>query len=547
MAGSRRSDRFRLIPDRTLAAALVLVALPAFLIHLDVIAFIGDEGIRALVAFEMDQSGDYIVPTLNGELYFNKPPLYNWMILGVSKVFGDFGEWPSRITTLLCLAAFALIVYHYARKYTDRTTALTLAAMLLTSGRILFWDSMLGLIDIGFSAVVFLNFMLLYDLGRRDRWNVLWPVSYALFAAAFLLKGLPAVVFQAISVAVTLTFFNRWRSQAFSRAQLAGIAVGLAPLVLYYGLYATRVDLDEVFAVLVDQSLQRTPTHHTAWETIAHLFTFAPEQVYHFLPWSLLVAVAFHPAFRRLIRERPVVHFSFWMLVANLPVYWISAQVYPRYLLMFVPLFNFIGIYVLSTAPLAGWGKIYRAVFLFLNVAALTGVLLMPVIDIRVTDLNAWPWAMLAGAIGLGLTFLGLWHDRDRTFLWMALMLLVVRIVFNLVVLPLRSIDWRENLCREDCRRAAEAHTDAPWYVYGETYTGEVARFYTSAYTGRIIPHVDTVMDSGGYYIVDRPLNPDFPGIQVDSLLLENRQVFAIMRPLAAQRQDTTEMPSPRD
>ncbi len=542
MAGSRRSDRFRLIPDRTLAAALVLLALPAFLIHLDVIAFIGDEGIRALVAFEMDRSGDYIVPTLNGELYFNKPPLYNWMILGVSKVFGYFGEWPSRITTLLCLAAFALIAYHYARKYSDRTTALTLAAMLLTSGRILFWDSMLGLIDIAFSAVVFLNFMLLYDLGRRDRWHVLWPASYALFAVAFLLKGLPAVVFQAISVAVALTFFNRWRSQAISRAHFLGIATGLAPLALYYGLYASRVDLDEVFAVLVDQSLQRTPTHHTAWETITHLFNFAPEQVYHFLPWSLLVAVAFHPSFRRLLRERPVVHFSFWMLVANLPVYWISAQVYPRYLLMFVPLFNVIGLYMLSTSPLARWSKIYRGVFLVLNGAAFTGVLLMPLIDIRVTGLSAWPWIMPAGVIGLGVTFLGLWHDRGRAFLWMALMLLVVRIVFNLVVLPLRSLDWRENLCREDCRRAAAAHADAPWYVYGETFTGEVARFYTSVYTGRIIAHVDDVVDTSGYYIVDRPLNRDFPGIQVDSLLLENRQVFAIMRPLPPEPPDTTEI-----
>jgi hypothetical protein len=228
------------------------------------------------------------------------------------------------------------------------------------------------------------------------------------------------------------------------------------------------------------------------------------------------------------------------MLAANLPVYWISAQVYPRYLLMFVPLFNLIGLYMLSTAPLAQWGKRYRGVFLFLNGAALIGVLLMPIIDVRVTGLGAWPWVMLGGALGLGLTFLGLWHDRGRTFLWMAFTLLVVRIIFNLVVLPLRSIDWRENLCREDCRRVAAAHADAPWYVYGDTYTGEVARFYTSAYTGRIIPHVDEVVDTGGYYIVDRPLNPDFPGIQVDSLLLENRQVFAIMRPLPSERPDTT-------
>ena len=58
--------------------AAIFLLLPALLINLGILTFIDDEGIRSLVALEMKLSGNYITPTLNGEFYYNKPPLYNW-------------------------------------------------------------------------------------------------------------------------------------------------------------------------------------------------------------------------------------------------------------------------------------------------------------------------------------------------------------------------------------------------------------------------------------------------------------------------------------
>src|SRR5574338_939882 len=95
------------LTNAQLALLGVLLAWPAFLVHLGLIAFIGDEGIRSLVAFEMKMSGNFIVPTMNGEFYYNKPPLYNWFIYGMSMLLGHFGEWPSRLTTLISLGGFA--------------------------------------------------------------------------------------------------------------------------------------------------------------------------------------------------------------------------------------------------------------------------------------------------------------------------------------------------------------------------------------------------------------------------------------------------------
>ena len=39
-----------------------------------------EEPRRAIVALEMLLRKSYIVPEINGELYYTKPPLFNWMI-----------------------------------------------------------------------------------------------------------------------------------------------------------------------------------------------------------------------------------------------------------------------------------------------------------------------------------------------------------------------------------------------------------------------------------------------------------------------------------
>ncbi|MBK8555132.1 MAG: hypothetical protein IPL65_04875 [Lewinellaceae bacterium] len=67
---TRIQHLFSQISDRQLMWLAVGLALPAFLLNLSQMSFIGDEAIRSLVALEMDLSGDYIKPTLNGVAYF---------------------------------------------------------------------------------------------------------------------------------------------------------------------------------------------------------------------------------------------------------------------------------------------------------------------------------------------------------------------------------------------------------------------------------------------------------------------------------------------
>lgn len=513
-----------------LTAALIL-CIPAFFFNLDVVPFIGDEGIRSLVALEMKWSGNYIVPTMNGEYYFNKPPLYNWLIIGISELFGEYGEWPARTLTLIFLGVFALTVYHFTRKYFDRNTALAMALLLITSGRILFWDSMLGLIDICFSWVIYVNFMLWFTLPKKGKWTQLFTLSYILIAAAFLLKGLPAVVFQGITVIAALWFHQQLRRQFFAPAHILGVFLFLVICGVYYLSYTRYVDLETVFSVLLEQSLKRTGTHHSISETILHLFTFPFEQMYHFLPWSVLIISVFHPAFRRIISSNELIKYSFIILLANLIVYWTSVEVYPRYLLMFIPLFNIImwSVLIHEDADSKKLNNIFYKILLIVSVLVAVIFLIFPLIE-RSRQLTYWPVIWIIGTITSAIIAYGMYRDKKRMLIWGAMSVLMLRIALSALVLPFRAEDLMTYHTRNDAVRLAEKYSDRNWYLYKDTYLHEVARFYTSKYKGNMIRRTTDSTLQDVYYLVNKAWYPDFNGVVLDSLRLETGDYIMIVQ-----------------
>ncbi|MEL7020838.1 MAG: glycosyltransferase family 39 protein, partial [Bacteroidota bacterium] len=271
---------------------IICLLMPALLINLGLMTLINDEAIRGLVALEMQLSGNYVTPTLNGEYYYNKPPLYNWLLLLSFSMTGQVNEFALRLPTVFFLLLYLITIFYYARQHFRTSIAALSALFFLTCGRILFWDALLGLIDICFSWVMFLLFMTIFHRFRQRQFWHLFLISYALAAIGFLLKGLPAVVFQAITIVVWLVYQRAWRL-LFSKYNFIGLGLFLVIVGSYYGIYHQYNSLDNVFATLLSESSKRTVVNYGIVDTITHLLTFPFEMIYHFLPWSLLVIYFF--------------------------------------------------------------------------------------------------------------------------------------------------------------------------------------------------------------------------------------------------------------
>jgi len=528
-----RSEWLRSIPTRYLVLLILFLFLPAHLINLGIAPFNGDEAIRSLVSLEMDLSGNYIAPTMHGAPYINKPPLFNWILLVFFKIFGYFGEYPARTATVFFLAVYGWAVYRFTRATFGFEFAFLSALMVVTTGRFLIYDSMLGLIDTTFSVVIYTLFMSIYYFGIRAQWLRLFLASYFLMAAAFMLKGLPAVVFQGLSLSAGLIYFGQWR-RLFSWQHLAGILVAAGILGGYLWAYAQYQPLEALLPNLMEESVKRTAVVFGWWKTVKHIFLFPFDSVYHFLPFSLLILAWINRHFWQRIRENKFVFFNFLMLAVNLPVYWSSVQVYARYLLMFIPLFTVLSFYLMEQERAAGTWR-YRWFCGLLGVLAV----LLPVTFFALPfapEVNFLPgiWPLSFG-LGLALAAVAVCYFTDKKrFLWWSIMsLLLARIAFDLIILPTRHHENDVSVAKRAVYNLVEKYRDRKWIIYGDSYVREPASFYMTQQFGHIVPRsFRTDVPNALYFVnpLDFP-NPDsiFQRRPIDTLQTDYKEYILLL------------------
>ena len=472
--------------------ALCLAVLPAaLLVNLGLLPLIADEPIRALVALELQASGNLFVSTLQGEYYFNKPPLFNWLLLGLMHLFGAADEWVVRLPTVGALLGMGGSLYYFVGRRLGRGLGAAVALAFVTSGRMLFYDSFLGLIDTLHALVTYLGFLAVFELGERRRWAALFVVSYALTAVGFLLKGLPSLVFQGAALAVYFLGSGLasgvWR-KLVSGAHALGLAVLGALVGGYFAVYSRYHPLREYLATLLDQSTQRTVAAQPWHESVAHLFKYPFDFIFNFLPWTLLLLCLARPGWRRILWAQPFLRFNALLFALLTPVFWLSPATIPRYLFVLTPLFFTVLAYFYQQFRAEGrWP--HRAVDALLLVV-LAGVSLgawaVPWVPLTAA-LPGVAWKTAAVALPLAVCTWLFWQLPAQRLLWLGLFLLLVRVGFNWFVLPVRLTTRDETPFRTGALRVAELAGHEQVYKLADARLDNDEAFYITRGTGHIV------------------------------------------------------------
>ena len=492
----------------------ILVLLPfALFINLGLMPLISDEPTRAVVTLEMILSGNYITPTINGEFYYNKPPLFNWLLAGVVALTGNMNEFTLRLPTVISLILLAFSIFLFSRKTLGWQHGALSGLMIVLSARILFWDSFQGLIDLTYSLVTFWSFMALYHFSDRKQWLPVFVITYGCAAAGFLMKGFPSVAFQGISLLVWLTYLRSFR-KLFSWQHLAGIAFFAMIAGTYYYFYLQTNSLQDLFSTLIDQSNRLNDKEGSIGHWLGHLVVFPFEMSYEFAPWTLLLLLLFNKSIRQAIFSDRLITFSLLMFLSNIVIYWISADMRPRYLFMLFPLL-FVVLTKAWQAALAQPGgllKFVNTVFQLLAFAGALSLLVYPfwsetrdLMGVRILI----PVLLL---ISLSAAFLIL-KIRQLIIPLLMIVLLTVRIAFNLYNLPARYASYPDAGYRAGEIRAGGLTRGHPVYVLGDTPFNHDASFYISRENGSIVRRVWSVEDSAAFYIADRKNLANFASI----------------------------------
>jgi 4-amino-4-deoxy-L-arabinose transferase-like glycosyltransferase len=172
-----------------------------------------DGGRYAEIAREMVANKDYIVPHLNGVLYFEKPVLYYWLEAFSIHLFG-LSEWSMRLWQAIFGIAGCLITYTAGRRFYNRATGI-LACLILATSILYFLMCHLITLDVAVAVLITASLVAFlfgaFEINNFKRRMYFW-LAFALAGLAVMTKGLIGIVFPCMIVGFWIMVLNGWKS-----------------------------------------------------------------------------------------------------------------------------------------------------------------------------------------------------------------------------------------------------------------------------------------------------------------------------------------------
>lgn len=375
-----------------------------------------DETRVVAVAWEMHQSGEWLVLHLNGALYGHKPPLIYWLINLGWTVFGVNEWWPRVLTGLFGLATLTVIGALARRLVPDRNDIAAMTVMITASGLgwIVFTGAvMFDLVLAFFVAVAMLNIVRAGE-GERGAWILVG----AAIGLGILTKG-PVTLVHVLPAALLAP----WWLGAPSPGQAGwgrwyrgvGLAVLIGALVALAWAIPTAIVGGEAFRreILWNQSVDRmvSSDHHA--RPFWYYLPLLPALVF---PWLLFPAVwRGLAALVRAERKREV-RFALAWGGAALLVFSLFKTKLIYYLLPATPALALLaaaGLAAMKTAP----RRIEIAVVASLLALLAIALVLAPQLPRlgHLVSAEEWPLFWLSAAVlAATATALVVWPVRDR-------------------------------------------------------------------------------------------------------------------------------------
>ena len=221
---------------KLLFPGLVVLYCLSVLINLGKLNLRVEEPRRAIVAMEMLKSGNFIEPHTMGWSYYNKPPVFNWVVAGFMKITGSDSEFICRLPSVISLLILGLCQYLFSRRYFGKNLAALSAFFTITCADLYFyWLSNGAEIDVFYSLIVYLQVTSIFWFHERRKYFSLFIWSWSLCAVGFFTKGYPSILFQLLTL-VALCIYARSIKIIFKPQHIAGITSFL--LLSFLFLYA---------------------------------------------------------------------------------------------------------------------------------------------------------------------------------------------------------------------------------------------------------------------------------------------------------------------
>lgn len=260
-----------------------------------------DEGRYAEIPREMIELHDFVTPHLNYVKYFEKPPLYYWMVAGSFMLFGQ-NEFAARFPTVLSALLGILLAYFVGRNVFDRRTGL-LAALALGSSLGYLAHARISIIDMTLTLCLSaaLSFFLIASREGQDRKGLFYHLFYIFAALAVLAKGLIGIILPGAIIFFYVLVSRRWHILKEMRL-LTGVPLFLLVAAPWFILVSIK-NLEFSRFFFIHEHFERYLTKvHSRYQPF---WFFIPVLIGLLFPWSFFMPTAWR-TFRT--RRNPAEH-----------------------------------------------------------------------------------------------------------------------------------------------------------------------------------------------------------------------------------------------
>ena len=453
---------------------LILILLVfSLVLNLGIYPLYLEEPRRAVVSLEMLISGNYIVPTIMGELYFAKPPLFNWIIILFSKILGGISELTVRLPTVVSLLLIGIFHYLVSFRYIGKNVAFYSSIAFITSGTILFYFSLLGEIDIFYSLITYLCIISIFWFFYHNH-KLLFVFPFIFASAGFLTKGFPSVLFLYITL-ITVFFFEKRLRLIFSIWHVIGVLIFIATLGSYLYLYNQFFPVEKYILYLWKESSQRTVVENAFSQFVYHFFEFPLKTLVAVLPWSFLIIFLFEKGTFSAIIKNKFLRFSLIVFAFNYAVYWFSPGANQRYVYMLFPFLLTIFVYMYFKGFISLF-KVRLIKFIYSSV-----LLIFALVSISLLFVKYFKSLSFLSYISIffGIIFLILsFRVWKKPVYYMVIGLIWFRVLFDMVYLPIKAISGTSFLEKKYGIQVADLTKGHNLFYYGKDRVSYGLLFY---------------------------------------------------------------------
>lgn len=295
----------------------------------------GHECFVSVTAREMLASGNWVMPTFNGEPRLQKTPLSYWLVAGVAKVTGRVNEFTARLPSAVFAFLSACAVLYFVNRWLSLRIALIATAVWATTIGYVHWSHSarpeMGLVF--FVTLCLLSFYSAITSEDRRSRVIFMLVFWVSFALGNLAKGPAPVVYVGLPAALYIAINKQWRVIP-KLLPVWGIIIFLAVVLPWPLAAAYKMNWDVVIwkREFFDRLFGEYASGRYMW------YYYFVMVFKYTAPWCIFLPIALAAPFYKIWGDkRPVMRFLWLWFAADFVFLTLSGGKRQHYLLPLIP------------------------------------------------------------------------------------------------------------------------------------------------------------------------------------------------------------------